>query len=363
MALSSKAVLACVAFFLSTATLNAQAIEKVKLADDIYLFRAPSDLDYWTSSNSVVVINEDDVTVFDTNARPSTSRLVLAEIRKLTNKPVRLLVNSHWHMDHWMGNEVYAKAFPGLEIIATTETRDYMKRMPPQYFVDESGYARQQAALDSAIKRGTMVDGSPLTAAKRQEMERDTRTAAAFASEIGATSHVLPNVTFGDSLIVWRGSREYRFFNVVGDASGCTALYLPKERMLLTGDVLVRAEDGQGGQPWTTNSYKITPWLRSLREFNALDVSVIVPGQGPPLDDKTYLQNTIAMYESIIAQVHAALEGGAYRLSQVQAAVKLDAIRERFTRGDSKLNARFDAVAGALIRRVYQESHDGLATP
>ena len=62
----------------------------------------------------VAIINERDVTIFDTNTRPSSTRLVLAELRKLTNKPVRTLINSHWHMDHWMGNEVYADSFPGL---------------------------------------------------------------------------------------------------------------------------------------------------------------------------------------------------------------------------------------------------------
>ena len=128
------------------------AIEKVTLAEGVYLFRAPSALDLWTSSNSVVVVNDSDVVVFDSNARPSTSRLVIAEIRKITTKPVRVLINSHWHMDHWMGNAAYADAFPGLEIIATAETRDYMSRLPLRYFINSTGATRAQAiaAIGSA---------------------------------------------------------------------------------------------------------------------------------------------------------------------------------------------------------------------
>ena len=42
---------------------------------------------------------------------------------------MRTLINSHWHQDHWSENAEYVKAFPGLQIVATTQTRDYTKRM------------------------------------------------------------------------------------------------------------------------------------------------------------------------------------------------------------------------------------------
>ena len=342
---------------------DSMAIEKVTLADGIYLFRAPSKLDLWTSSNSVVVVNDSDVVVFDSNARTSTSRVVIAEIRKITNKPVRVLINSHWHMDHWMGNAAYADAFPGLQIIATTETRDYMARLPLEFFVNSAGAVRAKAALDTAMAKGKLADGSPLTPERRRELEDNVAEATALGSELAGTRQVLPTVTYGDGMRFWRGGREFRLYNVTGDASGSTVLYLPRERILVTGDALVRREDGTGAQPWTTNSYKISAWLMSLRFMEGLDAGVIVPGQGPALRDKTYLRTTIALYESIIRQVHAALERGATRMDQVQSAVKLDDIRQQFTQGDSALNARFDALAAALIRKVAQEARDGIALP
>jgi glyoxylase-like metal-dependent hydrolase (beta-lactamase superfamily II) len=78
---------------------------KEDLGDGVYVFRAPEDLDYWTSTNSTVIVNEDDVTVFDSCTRAVTAKAVIAEIRKLTNKPVRVVINSHWHQDHWSGND------------------------------------------------------------------------------------------------------------------------------------------------------------------------------------------------------------------------------------------------------------------
>jgi glyoxylase-like metal-dependent hydrolase (beta-lactamase superfamily II) len=339
------------------------ALEKTTLAEGIYLFRAPSTLDLWTSSNTVVVVNDSDVVVFDSNARASTSRMVIAEIRKITTRPVRMLINSHWHMDHWLGNAAYADAFPGLQIIATTETRDYMARLPLQFFINSAGVARAQAALDTAIATGKASDGTPLTAERRRQLENNLAESTALATELTAMRQVLPTVTFQDTMRFRRGGREFRLFSATGDASGSTVLYLPAERLLVTGDVLVRQENGEGAQPWTTNSYKIAPWLASLRAMEALDVAIIVPGQGPALRDKAYLRLTIALYESIIRQVHAALEKGAVRLDQVQAGEKLDEIRQQFTRGDAAQNARFDAMAAALIRKAAQEARDGIALP
>src|SRR6185312_13753127 len=115
-----------------------------------------------------------------------------------------------------------------------------------------------------------------------------------------------------------------------------------------TGDVLVRTEEGTGAQPWTTNSYAITPWLASLKAMDGLDLGVIVPGQGAALPDRTYLRRTIAMYEAIIGQVHQALERGAVSLAEVRQAVNLDAIRVQFTGGDAAQDAEFNRVTGAL---------------
>jgi glyoxylase-like metal-dependent hydrolase (beta-lactamase superfamily II) len=335
-------------------------LKKEDLGSGIYLFRAPSDLDLWTATNVVVVVNDGDVTVFDSNTRPLTTRKVIAEIRKLTNKPVRTLINSHWHMDHWSGNDEYVKAFPGVQIIATTESRDYMKRMGPAFFADEVGVTRARAALDTAIRTGKQRDGTALTTEARRRQEQEVRQTEDFAKEVLSTPRVLPNLVFRDTLIFWSGTREFRLFSATGDATASTVLYLPGERILVTGDVLVRPEIGDGPPPWTTNSYSITPWLASLRSFDALDARIIVPGQGAALHDEGYLKLTIALYSSIIAQVHATLERGVVIMADVQAAVNVDSIGRQYTPGAVAPGAGFKRLVTTLVREVYQESLDGI---
>jgi glyoxylase-like metal-dependent hydrolase (beta-lactamase superfamily II) len=337
-------------------------LKKEELAPGIYLFRAPSDLDLWTATNVVVVVNERDVTVFDSNSRAVTARKVIAEIRRITDKPVRVLINSHWHMDHWSGNDEYAKAFPGVQIIATTESRDYMKRISPAFFANgiATGLARSKAELDSAVRSGKQGDGTPLTPAARARREWDIRQAENFEKETRAQPHVLPNLVFRDTLIYWSGAREFRLFSATGDATASTVLYLPKEQILVTGDVLVGPEEGDGPPPWTTNSYAITPWLASLKSFDQLDTRVIVPGQGIAFHDKAYLRRTIALYSAIIAQVHAALEGGAGSLAETQTRVNVDSIGIQYTPGAKAPAGGFSQWVSTLVRKVYQESRDGV---
>ncbi len=334
---------------------------KEDLGSGVFVFRAPSDLDYWTSTNSVVIVNDDDVTVFDSCTRAVTARAVIAEIRKLTPRPVRVLINSHWHQDHWSGNAEYEKAFPGLRIIASAETRVYMSRMRPRFFVDEMeqfGLEQKRSEMAALIKTGKLPNGSTPTAEVRARKERSLAMAEQFAAEIEALPRVLPNETYRGELTLWSGRRELRLMSLAGDASASTVLYLPASRVLIAGDVLASPEDGKGPLPWGTTSSAVTPWLESLRRLDSLDVSAIVPGQGPTMRDKVYLRRTIALFASIIDQVDAALERGIVKLSQVRAAVNVDRIGAEYAPG-APLPDDFHDVVGILVRKAMQEALDG----
>lgn len=346
------------------ATARAQAappgLIRTQLADGIYLLRAPSDLDLWTATNVVVIVNDRDVTVFDSFTRAGTARMAIAEIRKITDKPVRTLINSHWHQDHWSGNEEFQKAWPGVQIIATTQTRDFMKRMGAAHFAAsiEPSVVASRAALDTAVKTGRQADGTALTPEARKKLEQDLAQVEAFKKEVSSLRRVLPTVAYRDTLILWSGSREFRLISVTGDATATTVLYLPAERILVTGDALVAQEDGKGGPPWTTTNYFITPWLASLRGLESLDVATIVPGQGLPFHDKRYLQLTIRIYQALIDQVHAALERGVVGQAEVVATLNADSLAAQYNI-DGRVPPDFRSWVGRLGAKIYQESLDG----
>src|SRR5579871_656990 len=92
-----------------------------KVADDLYFF-----FDY-AGSNSVFLVTDDGVLVIDTRQHPRAGQELIAEIRKVTNKPIRWVINSHFHGDHTFGNAAF-KAL-GVTFIAQRETPKIMQKV------------------------------------------------------------------------------------------------------------------------------------------------------------------------------------------------------------------------------------------
>src|SRR6202795_4741162 len=73
-------------------------------------------------SNNVVVVNDTDVLIVDAGTPPGAAGAFVDDVKKLTDKPIRYVVNSHWHYDHAAGNQIFG---PEVQIIAT----DYLHQM------------------------------------------------------------------------------------------------------------------------------------------------------------------------------------------------------------------------------------------
>jgi len=102
------------------------APSRTELAPGIFLFMTPGYGDVGLDGNSIAVLSRDGVLVFDANGTPAASAAVLADIRAMTDQPVRWIVYSHWHWDHWYGTETYQRAFPDVRIVAHEKTREMM---------------------------------------------------------------------------------------------------------------------------------------------------------------------------------------------------------------------------------------------
>src|SRR5215813_4749443 len=105
---------------------NRPAPTRTEIAPGIVMFATANYGDAGLDGNSIAVLSDDGVLVFDSNGTPAASAAVLAEIRRLTSQPVRWIVNSHWHWDHWYGTETYVRAFPDVRIVAHEKTRELM---------------------------------------------------------------------------------------------------------------------------------------------------------------------------------------------------------------------------------------------
>ncbi len=131
---------------------------------------------------------------------------------------------------------------------------------------------------------------------------------------------------------------------------GDTFLYLPKERVLVTGDLLVNPI------PFALSCYP-TGWLHTLERMDALDVSVIVPGHGEPFHDKTQLHATMDVFRTLLREGRATRARG---LDPDQARVAilpgLRGLMVTMTHDDPGLNKQFEVyLVDWYLHRVYDE--------
>ena len=263
---------------------NRPVPSRTELAPGIFLFTTPSYGDVGLDGNSIAVLSNDGVLVFDTNGTPAAAAAVLAQIRTLTDRPVRYVVNSHWHWDHWYGTETYQQAFPNLQIVAHEKTRVMMMGPAlefnrPGIETELPGYVKNletRAAADPALK--------PL-------LEEDRF----FLDQKAHVHHTFPNVTFSDRLTIEMGGRHIEVLHYERAVTpGDAFVYLPDEKLLLIGDLIVNPITfALSGYP--------TEWLRTLEKIDALDVSTIVTGHGAPLHDKTLLHATMDVFRAVAA--------------------------------------------------------------
>jgi glyoxylase-like metal-dependent hydrolase (beta-lactamase superfamily II) len=272
---------------------------RVEVAPGIHVFETGRYGDVGLDGNSVAIIAPEGVLVFDANGTPAAAAAVLEEIRAITPAPVRFLVLSHWHWDHWYGAQAYADAFPKLAIVTAERGRTLMAG-PAQEF-NRPGLERDLPRYIDGLEKRASASPPPADVGVLRETLAEDRF---FLDQKVHVRTTLPNLTFREAMTIHLGDREIEVLNYGrGVTPGDTFLYLPKEKVLVTGDLLVNPIT------FALDCYP-TEWLRALERMDALEVSVLVPGHGEPLHDKAHLRATIAVLREMLRLGRAARERG-----------------------------------------------------
>ena len=343
----------CVSLLFAAGGASAAGIDIEKLADGVYAAIRKEPPGLTVNANSVFIINDDDVIVVDSTLTPASAREALAELRKLTPKPVRYVVNTHWHDDHISGNKTYRDAFPGVEFIAHTRTREYLPTTGlanRKSALGPDGYPAFIGALKNRLQKDVSVFGGPMDAEERATYASDIGIAEAFVRE--PTEVVLPTITLDERLTLYRGARtiDIRFLGR-GHSSGDIVVHLPHEGIVVAGD-LVMAPVPYVGSPQSHPR----EWSATLGKLLALKPAIVVPGHGPVLRDDAYIRQMAALFASIDTQVRAAMARGE-TAEQVARSVKLDEAEKTFA-GSSRMRKLVfrNYVAGPAVDAAYLDA-------
>jgi cyclase len=222
----------------------------------------------FAGSNSVVLTTPEGVLVIDTLTHPRPAQALIERIRKLTDKPIKWVINSHFHGDHNFGNAPFKAA--GATFVGQDETVRIMEKLFPK------------------------------------EMARRIEGFKARGLDPNDVKLILPEVTFDHAMTIRLGGREAQLFYLgPGQQAGDTFVYFPHARTLFTPGAFAKHS-----MPNMAFTPSVESWLKLLDQVAAMDnVDRILPAHGD-VAGRADIKELSAMLADEYATVKAAVAQG-----------------------------------------------------
>lgn len=335
----------------ATPALAAPTVEEVfgrtttVVAPGVWLIAKPATTYPPFEGNSVVIEQDKGLVVIDAGGAPASGRAIVAEIRKVSPKPVTWLVYTHYHGDHNLGAGALKAAWPGLKIVSTARTRENTTGPPMAYVATYAKSYGEMAAF--AAER---ADDSTLPTPLRQSWQRIADDGPAMVEAYRDLKPVPADLVFTDrfELPDPKAPVELRYLGRA-NTDGDLVAWAPRQKVLATGDIVVAPV------PYAAHTFP-TDWIAALRKVEAYPFAVLVPGHGAPQTDRAYTGKLIATLTELRDQV-APLAKADMPLEEVPKKVDLTAARQRFAGDDPWLRSLMGAVfTGDLISNLYKEA-------
>ena len=328
------------------------AYKQVKVAEGVYAFISPEQKVPLVSGNQVLIVGEDAALVVDSGHFPSMTRRIIADIRKLTTKPVKYLVNTHWHADHVSGNGEYKAAFPNVMLLSTPETRVRLANPLPQY--DDLNQMNQfLPQLRKSLAEGKDDRGNTLRPEDREFFQLMLDAGEAAVPDFRVAKKLPADAAFKDGMDISLGKREVQIrFLGRGNTSGDAVVYVPDAKVLITGDLLVSPI------PYAHGSFP-SEWAKTMKALAAYDATAVVPGHGEVQTDKSYIETVTALLEALTRQVQDAVKVG-LTLEDTRKEVDVSEFQKKLTNDDPNRVRSFRGnFLSIATTRAYREAKEG----
>ena len=307
-------------------------LQPEKVADRVHVLRQPSRLWAAVVGNVTVIEQSDGLVLIDSGGSIADGRRVVELVRAISDKPVKAVALTHWHDDHPLGLAAIRAAWPGVRIVATKATAEATRSVVgtrhdavPEPAKFTARLNRVMATIDDFQARSR---DPALSAEERREYAIELAYIRSRLQRPGfGTALVMPTETFTEAFALPDRDApvELRFLgraNTDGDA----VAWLPQQRVLVTGDIVVAPT------PYGFGSFP-GDWIEVIGKLKAYDFAALIPGHGAPQADHAYLDKLIATLTDVRTQV-GALAAQGLPLESVRTQVDYEAQTRAFV-GDS----------------------------
>jgi len=272
------ALLAFIAIFTGK---NASAQGLTKIADNVYSYvdvKGATPLNSF-GANAGIIIGEDGILVIDTLTSAKEAKRFLKDIRRVSKKPIKYVVNTHSHLDHTFGNSEFKKH--GATIISQIKDAEKMKKESEATLKNSKAYGFTEKDM-----KGTKIVYPGLTFTVRMEIDLGGQTVE----------------------LIYTGSSH---------TDGSIMIYLPGRKILFTGDILFT-----NYHPFIADG-DIEGWMKALDFIMTMDVSAIIPGHGPISSKKDIegMKNYLIVFDKKAKELAAISTDIAYITSEMKKAL------------------------------------------
>jgi cyclase len=246
---------------------------------------------------------------------------------------------------------VYRDSFQGISIVGARENHDYIEINQARFplLMTSAGVRAQQIRdLERLLSTGRDSSGHGFSDSERTRLALNIAQRHQELDELSRLVVAPPTALFDSEMRIDLGNREVILHNWGrANSPSDVTIYVPSERILFTGDILVHPV------PYAFRAYP-THWSRVLRQIEAIPIVALVPGHGPVQHDHAYTALVRELMDTALARTRAiVLRGG--NVDSVTKGLDLADLRPRFVRPDDAL-ARVlwdESVQAALPGRAY----------
>lgn len=250
-----------------------------RIADGVYAAIGSGGVN--VGSNSMVIVNADDVVVVDSHVTPAAARALIDDIKTLTPLPVKYVVDTHYHWDHAHGNQIFG---PDIQVIG----HEFVRQMLRSDVLQQRTYRSFTDQLPAQLETLRGQVAAETDAVRRTPLEQRLANQEAYVAALKEIRPTPPNVTYQTRMTLVRGGREIQLhFFGRGHTGGDTVVYLPAERVVATGDLVV----GTFQFMYLGDAF-VNEWPDTVEQVLQLDFDMVIPGHGEPFSDKNRLRRT-----------------------------------------------------------------------
>jgi cyclase len=265
--------------------------------------------------NAAIFVRSKDVVVVDTHSKPSAAAGLISQLkREVTPKPVRYVINTHFHWDHTQGSHAYRQTGEKVDFIASATTKQLMASL---------AVARMKASVGEVphLIETLRDQAAHATSAGEKAFCADRiRQLEAYQAELKNYTLELPTITFDKSYVLQDPVHDLHIeFHGHAHTAGDVVVYCPQERVIATGDVI------HGFLPFIADGFPRI-WPGTIDSIGGADFNHVLPGHAAMQTGRTAMINLRNYIEELTGRVEQGKKAG-LTLAEMQQRITVDSLK------------------------------------